>query len=147
MKYTKYQQGDTITLDGLKDHLRIADNYDAEQLSKLLKSATIFVQEYFNVALVACSVLQEQPHADKCFSLFLSDQYNIQVEDYNGVAVSFTREGDYIVLPHREAVKISYDCQPDDVEHYATIVYQIAAANYDGQPEMIKQILKNYPVC
>lgn len=147
MKYTEYQQGVNITLEGLKDHLRIVDNSRDAELSKLLKSATIFVQEYFNVALVACSVLQEPPYADKCFSLFLSDQYNIQVKDYNGVAVSFTREGDYIVLPHSEAVRISYDCQPDDVDRYATIVYQIAAANYDGQPEMIKQILKNYPVC
>lgn len=147
MKYTRYQQGNVITLEGLKSYLRIADNTQDAELAILLKSATLFVQEYFNVALVACSVLQEQPQAGKCFMLFLDNQFSIQVKDYNGVVVSFTRQGDYITLEESNAVKISYDCQPDEVEQYAPIVYQIAAANHDGQPEMIKQILKNYPVC
>lgn len=147
MKYTRYQQGDTITLEGLKHHLRIADNTHDAELELLLKSATIYVQEYFNVALVPCSVLQEQPKAGVCFMVFLDNQYNIQVTDYNGVAVSYTKEGDFLTLTENKAVKITYDCQPEEVEQYTTIVYQIAAANYDGQPEMIKEILKNYPVC
>lgn len=147
MKYTKYQQGADITLEGLKHYLRIADNVHDAELADELKSATIFVQEYFNVALVSCSVLQEQPNAGKCFLLLLSDQYNIQVEDYNGVVLPFTRQGDFIVLPETKAVRISYDCQPVDVAQYAVIVYQIAAAYHDGQPEMVRQILKNYPVC
>lgn len=147
MKYTKYQQGEEITLEGLKYYLRIADTASDAELAVLLKSATIYVQEYFNVALVNCSVLQEQPQAGKCFMIFLDNQYNIQVKDYEGAPVSYSRQGDFIVMDSSKAVKISYDCVPDDVEQYATIVYQIAAANHDGQPEMIKDILKNYPVC
>lgn len=147
MKYTSYQQGEKITLEGLKHYLRIADNNSDAELAVLLKSATIYVQEYFNVALATCSVLQEQPQAGKCFMIFLDNQYNIQVKDYEGAPVSYSRQGDFIVMDSSKAVKISYDCVPDDVEQYATIVYQIAAANHDGQPEMIKDILKNYPVC
>lgn len=78
MKYTKYQQGEDITLEEMKYYLRIVDDTHDSELSVLLKSATLYVQEYFNVALVACSVVQEQPQADTSFKLFLSDRSNIQ---------------------------------------------------------------------
>lgn len=148
MKYTSYQQGDSISLNGLKHHLRIADNSQDADLEMLLKSATIYVQEYFNKALVACDVVQEQPRAGADFSIFLSNQTNIQVKDYDGKAVAFSRSGDFLTLAESAAVKISYSCEPEDnAEQYALIVYQVAAANYDGQPEMISKILSNYPVC
>ncbi len=147
MKYTKYQQGDSITLEGLKNHLRIADYSQDEELVMLLKAATLYVQEYFNKALVSCSVLQEQPQADTDFILFLSDQSNIRVRDYKGNEVGFEQSGNHITLSQAASVRISYDCTPvEDVEQYALVVYQIAAANYDGQPEEIAKILKNYPV-
>lgn len=147
MKVTKYQQGNNITLEGLKYHLRIADNGHDQELEVLLKSATLFVQEYFNTTLVACSLMQEQPQADTLFTLLLDNQTNIAVKDYDNNAVGFTREGNALSLAEAKAVKITYDCTPSaDVEHYALVVYQIAAANYDGQPEMISKILKNYPV-
>ena len=147
MKYTKYQQGDSITLEGLKDHLRIVDDSNDAELAMLLKAATLYVQEYFNVALVSCSILQDQPQADTNFILFLSDQTNIRVRDYKGNEVGFEQSGNHITLSQAASVRISYDCTPaEDVEQYALIVYQIAAANYDGQPDMIAQILKNYPV-
>ena len=41
MKYTKYQQGDNITLEGLKHHLRIVDDSNDAELAVLLKSATL----------------------------------------------------------------------------------------------------------
>lgn len=148
MKYTNYQQGTSITIEGLKKHLRIPEcEYTQDkELAILLKSATLYVQEYFNTALVECNVLQEQPQAGKDFKIFLSNQTNIQVKDYDGNAVAFERSGDFLTLPEVKAVKITYSCSPvDDVEYYAPIVYQIAGANYDGQPEAIKQILSNYP--
>ena len=147
MKVTKYQQGNDITLEGLKYHLRIVDNGQDAELEVLLKSATLFVQEYFNTSLVACSVMQEQPQADMLFTLLLDNQTNIQVKDYDNNAVGFTREGNTLSLAEAKAVKITYDCTPAaDVHQYALVVYQIAAANYDGQPDMISKILKNYPV-
>ena len=150
MKYTKYQQGENITIEGLKHHLRLSycDYTHDEELAILLKSATLYVQEYFDTALVECSVLQEQPNAGQNFMIFLSNQTNIQVKDYNGVDVSFEQSGNCLTLPELQPVRITYDCTPtEDVERYAPIVYQIAAANYDGQPEMIAKILRNYPVC
>lgn len=147
MKYTKYQQGESITLNGLKHHLRIADNSHDVELAILLKSATLYAQEYFNTALVSCSVLQEQPQAGADFVIFLSNQSNIKVKDYNGNEVAFERAGDCLTLREPASVRISYDCTPeDDVEHYSQVVYQIAAANYDGQPDMIAKVLRNYPV-
>lgn len=147
MKYTKYQQGESITLSGLKHHLRIADNSHDVELAVLLKSATLYVQEYFNTALVSCSVLQEQPQAGADFMIFLSNQSNVKVKDYNGNEVAFERAGNCLTLPEPASVRISYDCTPvDDVEHYSQVVYQIAAANYDGQPDMIAKVLRNYPV-
>lgn len=147
MKYTKYQQGDNITLEGLKHHLRIVDDSNDAELAVLLKSATLYVQEYLDTALVSCSVLQEQPHAGTDFMLFLSDQSNIKLRDYKGNEVSFEQSGNCITLSEAASVRISYDCNPTtDVEHYAQAVYQVAAANYDGQPDMIAKVLKNYPV-
>lgn len=148
MKYTKYQQGDYITLEGLKHYLRIADNSHDAELVVLLKSATLYVQEYFDTALVECNVLQEQPRAGADFRIFLSNQSNIQVKDYDGNEVAFSRSGDFLTLAEVKAVKITYSCTPvEDIEQYAQVVYQIAGANYDGQPEMISKILYNYPVC
>jgi hypothetical protein len=147
MKVTKYQQGDNITLEGLKDHLRIVDSTHDAELVILLKSATLYTQAYFNITLVESSWLQEQPNADTSFNLYFTDQTNIVVKDYEGNAVGFTREGNTLSLAEAKAVKITYDCTPiTDVEQYALVVYQIAAANYDGQPDMIAKILKNYPV-
>lgn len=147
MKYTKYQQGDNITLEGLKHHLRIVDDSNDAELAVLLKSATLYVQEYFDRALVSCSVLQEEPHADTNFMMFLSDQSNIKVRDYKGNEVSFEQSGNCITLSEAASVRISYDCNPqEDVTPFALVVYQIAAANYDGQPDMIAKVLKNYPV-
>jgi hypothetical protein len=147
MKVTKYQQGDNITLEGLKDHLRIVDSTHDAELVILLKSATLYTQAYFNVTLVESSWLQEQPNADTSFNLYFTDQTNIVVKDYEGNAVGFTRKGNTLSLAEAKAVKITYDCTPiTDVEQYALVVYQIAAANYDGQPDMIAKILKNYPV-
>lgn len=147
MKVTKYQQGSSITLEGLKYHLRIVDNTHDAELIILLKSATLYVQAYFNTTLVECSLMQEQPQADTRFTILFDNQTNIQVKDYDNNAVGFTREGNTLSLVEAKAVKITYDCTPStDVEQYANIVYQIAAANYDGQPDMIAKILKNYPV-
>lgn len=147
MKYTKYQQGDNITLEGLKHHLRIVDDSNDAELAVLLKAATLYVQEYLDTALVSCSVLQEEPKAGTDFMMFLSDQSNIKVRDYKGNEVSFEQSGNCITLSQAASVRISYDCTPEeDVEPYALVVYQVAAANYDGQPEMIAKILKNYPV-
>lgn len=147
MKVTKYQQGNSITLEGLKEHLRIAENGQDADLEILLKSATLYTQAYFNTTLVESSWLQEQPNADISFNLYFTDQTNIVVKDYEGNAVGFTREGNTISLTEPKAVKITYDCTPStDVEQYANVAYQIAAANYDGQPDMIAKILKNYPV-
>ena len=147
MKYTKYQQGDNITLEGLKHHLRIVDDSNDAELAVLLKSATLYVQEYLDTALVSCSVLQEEPKAGTDFMLFLSDQSNIKVRNYKGNEVSFEQSGNCITLSEAASVRISYDCNPTaDVAHYAQVVYQVVAANYDGQPEMIAKVLKNYPV-
>lgn len=147
MKYTKYQQGDNITLEGLKHHLRIVDDSNDAELAVLLKAATLYIQEYFDKALVSCSVLQDEPQADTDFLLFLSNQSNIRVKDYKGNEVGFEQRGNCITLSQATSVRISYDCTPEeDVEPYALVVYQIAAANYDGQPEEIAKILKNYPV-
>lgn len=147
MKYTKYQQGGSITLGGLKEHLRIVDNSNDAELVVLLKAATLYVQEYLDKALVPCSVLQEQPQAGTDFMIFLSDQSNIRVRDYKGNEVNFEQSGNCITLSEAASVKISYDCTPeDDVEQYALLVYQVAAANYDGQPDMIAKVLRNYPV-
>lgn len=149
MKYTNYQQGTSITIEGLKKHLRIPESEYTQdkELAILLKSATLYVQEYFNTTLVECNVLQEQPQAGKDFMIFLGNQTNIQVKDYEGDALAFERSGDFLTLSEAKAVKITYSCAPvDDVEFYAPIVYQIAGANYDGQPEAIKEILSKYPV-
>ena len=147
MKYTKYQQGDNITLEGLKHHLRIVDNSNDAELAVLLKSATLYVQEYLDTALVSCSVLQEEPKAGTDFMLFLSDQSNIKVRDYKGNEVSFEQSGNCITLSEAASVRISYDCNPTtDVANYAQVVYQVAAAKYDGQPDMIAKVLRNYPV-
>ena len=147
MKYTKYQQGESITLGGLKHHLRIVDDSNDAELVVLLKAATQYVQEYLDVALVSCSVLQDEPQADTDFMLFLSDQSNIRVRDYKGNEVGFEQSGNHIALSQAASVRISYDCTPaDDVERYALVVYQVAAANYDGQPDEIAKILRNYPV-
>lgn len=147
MKYTKYQQGEDITLEEMKYYLRIVDDTHDAELSVLLKSATLYVQEYFNVALVACSVVQEQPQADTSFKLFLSDRTNIQVKDWGNNAIDFSVVGDNLNIGESKAVKISYDCEPiTDTKQYAPIVYQIAGANYDGQAEQIQKILNNYPV-
>lgn len=147
MKYTKYQQGGSITLEGLKTHLRIVDNSSDAELVVLLKAATLYVQEYLDKALVSCSVLQDQPQADTDFMMFLSDQTNIRVRDYKGNEVGFEQSGNCITLSEAASVRISYDCAPaDDVEQYALLVYQVAAANYDGQPDMIAKVLQNYPV-
>jgi hypothetical protein len=147
MKFTKYQQGNSITLEGLKYHLRIADNTHDAELAVLLKSATIYIQAYLNTTLVECSVMQEQPVAGTDFTIYFTDQTNIQVKDYGNNAMDFTREGNHLSLAEPKAVRISYDCTPAaDVEQYAQLVYQIAGANYDGQPDMIAKILKNYPV-
>ena len=147
MKVTKYQQGSSITLEGLKYHLRIVDNTHDAELIILLKSATLYVQAYFNTTLVESSWLQEQPQADTHFTILFDNQTNIQVKDYDNNAVGFTREGNTLFLAEPKAVKITYDCTPTtDVEQYALVVYQIAAANYDGQPDEIAKILKKYPV-
>lgn len=147
MEYTKYQQGNSITLDELKYYLRIVDNTHDAELAVLLKSATIYVQEYFNTTLVTCSVLQTQPQVDTSFKLYLNNRTNISVRDYDGNAIAFSVVGDNLTIEEGKAVKITYDCVPvADVEQYAPIVYAIAGANYDGQPEMIKKILNSYPV-
>lgn len=148
IKYTKYQQGNSITLDELKQHMKIVEDCHDMELVILLKSATLFVQEYFNTTLVECSVLQEQPKAGAEFDIFLTGHTNIQVKDYSGNNVGFVQSGNSLTLPEPTAVRISYDCTPiDNLERYALIVYQVAAANYDGQPELIQKILRNYPVC
>lgn len=147
MLYNKYQQGDKITLAGLKDYLRIVgDDHDTE-LAILLKNATIYAQEYLNTALVECGVIQEQPHADTSYTLYLTNASNIRVTDWNNNEVSFTQIANNVLLDEAKTVRITYDCTPiEDSDRYAQIVYQIAGANYDGQPEQIANILRNYPV-
>lgn len=147
MKYAKYQQGSSITLDGLKYYLRIVDNSHDTELAGLLKSATLYIQEYFNVPLVECSALQEQPQADTLYTLFLANHENIQVKDWHGNTIAFEINANRLTIAEPTAVKITYDCKPiPDADRLAIIVYQIAAANYDGQSNLIPQILKSYPV-
>ena len=147
MRYKSYQQGNDITLDGLKYHLRIVDNTHDAELAILLKSATIFTQEYFGIPLANCTVVQEHHHADTSYTLYLTNASNIRVTDWNNNEVSFTQIANNVLLDEAKTVRITYDCTPiEDSDRYAQIVYQIAGANYDGQPEQIANILRNYPV-
>lgn len=147
MLYNKYQQGEKITLAGLKYHLRIVDNTHDAELSALLKNATIYAQEYMNTTLVECGVIQEQPQADTTYRLFLTNRRNYRVTDYNGTELAFEVVGDMLTIAEAQPVKITYECSPySDDERYATLIYQIAGAHYDGQPEQVANILKNYPV-
>lgn len=147
MLYNKYQQGDTITLAGLKNYLRIVDNTHDAELSVLLKNATIYAQEYLNTSLVECGVIQEQPQADTTFKLFLNYRRNYRVTNYDGNELAFEVVGDTLTIAEAQPVKITYECVPYfNDERYAILVYQIAGAHYDGQPEQVANILKNYPV-
>lgn len=148
MLYNQYQQGEKITLAGLKNHLRIVDNAHDAELAILLKNATIYAQEYLNTALVQCGVIQECPQADTTFKLFLDYRRNYRVTDFNGNELAHEVKGNKLtILAEAQPVRITYECVPFfNDERYATMVYQIAAANYDGQPEQIAQILRNYPV-
>jgi hypothetical protein len=142
-----YQQGEIITLEGLKYYLRIVDDTHDFELSALLRNATIYAQEYFNTSLVSCSVLQEQPQADTAYKLFLNNRSNIRVTDYNGTELAYEVVGDTLTISKAQPVLITYDCEPSgETDGYALIVYQIAGANYDGQPEQIANILRNHPV-
>lgn len=146
MRYLMYQQGNAITLEELKYYLRVVDDTHDFELSALLKNATIYVQEYFNTSLVTCSVLQEQPQADTTFRLFLDNRTNIRVTDYEGNEVAYEVAGDTLTISEAKPVKITYDCEPlGEPDGYALIVYQIAGAHYDGQPEQVAKILKNHP--
>lgn len=148
MEYISYQQGEKITLEGMKYFLRVVDNTHDTELETLLKRATIYVQEYLNICLVDCSIKQSQPVADSEYRLFLSNQTNIQVTSWSGSQLSFSQEGDIITIDGAQPVHITYDCQADAMaENYATLVYQVAGAIYDGEPNNISIILKHYPVC
>lgn len=148
MEYTNYQQGENITVEGLKTFIRMTDDIHDAELGNILQQATIYIQEYLNKALVNCSVKQSHPHADNTFSLYLTNQSNIQVLDWEGNQLNYTQRGSTITIAEAEPVHITYDCTAEGMaKSYSTLIYQVASAIYDGQPSEITTILKHYPVC
>lgn len=148
MTYQNFNQGDKINLDGLKYFLRVVDDAHDAEFSALLKSATIYVQEYLNICLAECSVIQECSDSDNVIKIYLNNQTNIICKDYDGNIIEYSRSGNELTIYKAMPVILTYDCSPcGDVEIYANLVYQIVSALYDGQADLIPRILQNYPVC
>ena len=122
-------------LDGFKAYAAISDESQDMLASSMLTRAMLRVQEQADRSLLPCTFRLEDDEVDGLVRLYQNIDQIVSVKDGNGQAIAWARAGRTLSVGMVQSVVVEYTTkvQEGNVIDLLPVVYQYAAALYDGQ--------------
>ena len=122
-------------LEGFKAYAAISDESQDALASSMLTRAMLRVQEQADRSLIPCTFRLEDDEVDGLVRLYQNIDQIVSVKDGNGQAIAWTRAGRTLSVGMVQSVVVEYTTKVEvgNVVDLLPVVYQYAAALYDGQ--------------
>ena len=122
-------------LDGFKTYAAISDESQDMLAASMLTRAMLRVQEQADRSLIPCTFRLEDDEVDGLVRLYQNIDQIVSVKDGNGQAIAWTRAGRTLSVGMVQSVVVEYTTKVEvgNVVDLLPVVYQYAAALYDGQ--------------
>lgn len=122
-------------LEGFKAYAAISDESQDMLVSSMLTRAMLRVQEQADRSLIPCTFRLEDDEVDGLVRLYQNIDQIVSVKDGNGQAIAWTKAGRTLSVGMVSSVVVEYTTQAQEgnVIDLLPVVYQYAAALYDGQ--------------
>jgi hypothetical protein len=122
-------------LDEFKAYAAISDESQGMLASSMLTRAMLRVQEQADRSLLPCTFRLEDGEVDGIVRLYQNIDQIVSVKDGNGQAIAWTRAGRTLSVGMVQSVVVEYTTKVEEgnVVDLLPVVYQYAAALYDGQ--------------
>lgn len=122
-------------LEGFKAYAAISDESQDMLASSMLTRAMLRVQEQADRSLLPCTFRLEDDEVDGLVRLYQNIDQIVSVKDGNGQAIAWARAGRTLSVGMVQSVVVEYTTkvQEGNVIDLLPVVYQYAAALYDGQ--------------
>ena len=122
-------------LEGFKAYAAISDESQDMLVSSMLTRAMLRVQEQADRSLIPCTFRLEDDEVDGLVRLYQNIDQIVSVKDGNGQAIAWTKAGRTLSVGMVSSVVVEYTTKASEgnVIDLLPVVYQYAAALYDGQ--------------
>ena len=122
-------------LDGFKAYAAISDESQDMLVASMLTKAMLRVQEQADRSLIPCTFRLEDDEVDGLVRLYQNIDQIVSVKDGNGQAIAWTKAGRTLSVGMVSSVVVEYTTKASEgnVIDLLPVVYQYAAALYDGQ--------------
>ena len=122
-------------LEGFKAYAAISDESQDMLVASMLTRAMLRVQEQADRSLIPCTFRLEDDEVDGLVRLYQNIDQIVSVKDGNGQAIAWTKAGRTLSVGMVSSVVVEYTTQAQEgnVIDLLPVVYQYAAALYDGQ--------------
>ena len=122
-------------LEGFKAYAAISDSSQDSLLSSMLTRAMLRVQEQADRSLLNCTFRLEDDEVDGIVRLYQNIDQIVSVKDGNGQAAYWVKAGRTLSVGMVESVVVEYTTKAEqgNIVDLLPVVYQYAAALYDGQ--------------
>ena len=149
MRITEITPSTILTLDRLKAYANIVDCSRDDELRTVLMTAALRVAQYADIALVACTVVEEVDGGGEAQLWMPPVSAIVSVIDASGedIASRCMACGSRIVLPVGGHYTVTYTVEPEEatVQSYAPLVWEMAVAIWDGNTEEESKVYKRIP--
>ena len=122
-------------LEGFKAYAAISDESQDMLVASMLTRAMLRVQEQADRSLIPCTFRLEDDEVDGLVRLYQNIDQIVSVKDGNGQAIAWTKAGRTLSVGMVSSVVVEYTTKASEgnVIDLLPVVYQYAAALYDGQ--------------
>ena len=122
-------------LEGFKAYAAISDESQDMLVSSMLSRAMLRVQEQADRSLIPCTFRLEDDEVDGLVRLYQNIDQIVSVKDGNGQAIAWTKAGRTLSVGMVSSVVVEYTTKVEvgNMINLLPVVYQYAAALYDGQ--------------
>ena len=122
-------------LEDFKAYAAISDDSQDMLVSSMLSRAMLRVQEQADRSLVPCTFRLVDDEVDGLVRLYQNIDQILSVKDGNGNAIAWTRAGRTLSVGMVSSVVVEYTTKAEagNIIELLPVVYQYAAALYDGQ--------------
>lgn len=132
-------------LEGLKAYASVADDSQDAILTPLLLRAIYRVQEKADKTILPCKLRLEETEVENgIVRLYQTIKSIDRVTDGEGNEIRWTRANRTLSCGNVDSVVVEYTTQANEgnIHELMPVVYQYAAALYDGQDSQIEYILR-----
>lgn len=150
MRITDIQPSPILTLDRFKAYANIVDCTRDDELRAVVLSAALRVAQYADIALVACTVVEDVDGGGEAQLWMPPVSAIVSVIDHAGgedIASRCMTCGSRIVLPDGGCYTVTYTVEPEDatVQSYVPLVWEMAVAMWDGNTDEEQKVYKRIP--